>query len=85
VLSVSDGEGVRDEGILPLEVFVDGSEDGVAVTLEFDQEETIRPVVYVRQAGALREISLDPHPLRRYDEAAYGKELELLLPPLLRL
>jgi thioredoxin reductase len=85
VLSVADGEGVRDEGILPLEVFVDGSEDGVAVTLEFDQEETIRPVVYVRQAGALREISLDPHPLRRYDEAAYGKELELLFRPLLRL
>ena len=85
VLSVGDGEGgvVRDEGILPLEVFVDGSRDGVAVSLEFDPEETIRPVVYLRHRGTLRETALPSHPLRRYDESSYGRELELLLRPLL--
>jgi thioredoxin reductase len=83
VLSAAGGEGIRDQGILPLEVFVDGSRDGVAVTLEFDREETIRPVVYVRHGGTLRETALAPHPLRRYDEAVYGRELELLLRPLL--
>ena len=83
VLSFAEGDGIRDQGILPLEVFVDGSRDGVAVTLEFDPEETIRPVVYVRLGGTLHETSLAPHPLRRYDEASYGRELELLLRPLL--
>jgi thioredoxin reductase len=84
VLSVEEGEGIRDQGILPLEGFVDGSGDGVAVTLEFDSEETIRPVVYTRRLGTLRETALAPHPLRRYDDAAYARDLELLLRPLLR-
>jgi thioredoxin reductase len=83
VLSVSEAEGIRDQGILPLEVFVDGEGDGVAVTLEFDPDETIRPVVYTRHRGTLHETALDPHPLRRYDEPAYARELELLLRPLL--
>jgi thioredoxin reductase len=84
VLSVGEREGIRDQGILPLEVFVDGSADGVAATLEFDSEETIRPVVYMRRHGTLREAELEPHPLRRYDDPAYARELELLLRPLLR-
>ncbi len=80
----ADSEGaILDEGILPLEVFVDGSEDGVAVTLEFDAEETIRPVVYIRRAGVLHEESLPPHPLRRYEGTAYLDALEKLLRPLL--
>jgi hypothetical protein len=85
VLSVEEGDGIRDQGILPLEVFVDGSGDGVAVTLEFDSDETIRPVVYTRRHGTLRETELAPHPLRRYDDAVYARELELLLGPLFRL
>jgi thioredoxin reductase len=83
VLSVS-ADGVRDEGILPLEVFVDGEGDGVAATLEFDAEEEIRPVLYVRRAGRLREAVLPPHPLRRYDALVYRDALDDLLRPLLR-
>ena len=75
--------GMVDEGILPLEVFVDGEEDGVAATLEFDATETIRPVVYSRHRGELHELALPPHPLRRYDGLVYGEALEDLLAPLL--
>jgi thioredoxin reductase len=77
-------DGVRDEGILPLEVFVDGEDDGVAATLEFDADEEIRPVLYVRRGGLLREAVLPPHPLRRYDALAYREALDELLGPLLR-
>ena len=83
VLSAGDGD-VRDEGILPLEVFVDGEADGVAATLEFDADEEIRPVLYVRRGGILREAVLPPHPLRRYDALAYREALDELLQPLLR-
>jgi thioredoxin reductase len=81
VLSASGGE-LRDEGIVPLELFVDGDEDGVAATLEFDADEEIRPVLYVRRRGLLREAVLPPHPLRRYDALAYRDALDELLRPL---
>ena len=80
VVDASD-EGLRDAGILPLEAFVDGSNDGVAATLEFDQSETISPVLYVRRNGVLREIGLPSHPLRRYDALSYREALEDVLRP----
>ena len=83
VLRAGD-DGVVDDGILPLEVFVDDDGDGVAATIEFDADETIRPVVYVRHGGELREVALPPHPLRRYDALAYREALDELLRPLLR-
>ena len=83
VLSADEQDGIRDEGILPLEVFVDGDRDGVAATLEFDADEEIRPVLYVRRGGLLREAMLPPHPLRRYDALAYREALDDLLRPLL--
>lgn len=82
VLSVG-GAGIRDEGILPLDVFVDGEGDGVAATLEFDADEEIRPVLYVRRGGVLREAVLPPHPLRKYDALAYREALDDLVRPLL--
>ena len=82
VLSVDTG-GVHDEGIVPLELFVDGEINGVAATLEFDAEEVIRPVVYLRHEGRLREEILPPHPLRRYEGLVYRQTLENLLAPLL--
>ena len=54
-LSVDERNGVRDQGILPLEVFVDGADDGVAVTLEFDADETIK-----RVSKEVRLVRLDP-------------------------
>jgi hypothetical protein len=77
-------DGIVDDGILPLEIFVDDDEDGIAATIEFDADETIRPVVYVRRRGDLREVALPPHPLRRYDALAYREVLDELLRPLLR-
>jgi thioredoxin reductase len=83
VLSVGGSGRVLDEGILPLEVFVDGERDGVAAALEFDADEEIRPVLYVRRDGLLREAVLPPHPLRRFDALAYREALDELLRPLL--
>jgi thioredoxin reductase len=82
VLTV-DEEGVRDAGILPLEVFVDGDTDGVAATLEFDESEEIRPALYVRREGVLRERLLPPHPRRRYHSLVYREALDELIRPLL--
>jgi thioredoxin reductase len=82
VLSVGP-EGALDDGVQPLEVFVDGARDGVAVTLEFDETETIRPALYVRSGGRLREVVLPPHPLRRYDGTEYAEAVDDALRPLL--
>jgi thioredoxin reductase len=82
VLRTTD-QGLVDEGILPLEVFVDDDGDGIAATVEFDADETIRPVVYFRHRGELREVALPPHPLRRYDALAYREVLDELLRPML--
>jgi thioredoxin reductase len=81
VLSVGP-KGMVDEGVHPLEVFVDGARDGVAVTLEFDDAELIRPALYVRSGGRLREVVLPPHPLRRYDGPEYAAEIDDALRPL---
>ena len=83
VLHVDTPGDIRDEGIVPLETFVDGERDGVAATLEFDAGEVITPVLYVRANGVLREAALPPHPLRRYEGAPYEDEVASLLRPLL--
>ena len=50
-----DGE-IRDEGIVPLEHFVDeAGPDAVAVAVEMDGNATIHPAVYVRSSGRLVE------------------------------
>ena len=83
VLSAGDSGGrLVDEGIVPLEVFVDGETDGVAATLEFDADEQIVPVLYVRARGFLREAALPAHPLRRYHAVAYRDAVAALLQPL---
>jgi thioredoxin reductase len=75
--------GLFDEGVLPLEVFVDAEYDGAAATLEFDDEERICPVLYVRSGGELREHVLPRHPLRRYDGPEYRDAIAEALAPLL--
>ena len=71
-----DEMGARDEGTQPLEAFVDGSGDALAVTLEFAADETIQPVLYIRTAHDVREVPLPPHPLRRYDAPVYAKLID---------
>jgi thioredoxin reductase len=74
VLSV--GDGIRDEGILPLTHFVDdGPPEGFALTVELDPRGTIHPVVYVRRRGSVAEHPLDSHPLHDYTSDGYMREL----------
>ena len=81
VLRVDPAAGVLDEGIVPLEAFVDGDADGVAATLEFDATEQIVPALYVRAGGGLTELVLPPHPLRRYDGPLYREAVERAVRP----
>jgi hypothetical protein len=78
-----DGD-ARDEGILPLEDFLDsGGLDAVAVAIELDAQATIVPVVYVRRSGRIAEHVLPPHPLHAFDGDEHRRELEARLRPLL--
>jgi thioredoxin reductase len=79
----ANGDGIRDEGVMPLETFVDSDFDGAAFTLEFDDHERIRPALYVRAGGGLAEKLLPPHPLRRFDGREYEAEIAAALAPLL--
>ena len=80
-----DADGWHDDGVLPLEHFVDDAgADGVAASLELDPDGTIRPVVYVRRDGRVREEALEPNILRTYEGPAYAAELSTLLRPLIR-
>ena len=83
VLSI-EPDAVWDEGAMPLEAFVDGSGDALAVTLEFAPDETIQPMLYIRTARDVREIALPPHPLRRYHALAYTSVVDEALSSVLR-
>jgi hypothetical protein len=85
VVSLDETEGLRDEGILPLEHFVDGGggPDAAAVAIEVSPEGTIYPAVYVRRGGRLGEHALDPHPTYAFDGDPYRRDLEALVGPLL--
>lgn len=77
-------DAVRDEGAMPLEAFVDGSGEALAVTLEFAPDETIQPMLYIRRAREVREVALPPHPLRRYHALAYTSVVDEALSSVLR-
>lgn len=85
VVSFDESSGIRDEGIFPLEHFVDGGggADAAAVAIEVDGGGTIYPAVYVRRAGSLTEHELEPHPVLEFDGEPYRRELETQLAPLL--
>jgi len=83
VLRAGTDGGVRDDGVMPLEVFVDSDVDGAAASLEFDEHERICPVLYVRSGGRLEEVALPPHPLRRYDGMEYRQAIAGALAPFL--
>ena len=65
VVSLDASAGPRDEGIVPLAAFVDGTGsdgdgDAIAVTLEADGSGAIYPVVYARRGGRLEEADVRP-------------------------
>jgi thioredoxin reductase len=84
VVSSTD-DGLRDEGILPLEHFLDsGGPDAVAAAVEMDPRATIHPSLYVRRAGRIEEHELPPHPVHAYGGGEYVQAAEAIVQPLLR-
>jgi thioredoxin reductase len=85
VVSVDEAEGIRDEGIVPLEHFVDGAggPDAAAVAIEVAPDGTIFPTVYVRRRGDLAEYELDPHAALAFGGDPYRRALESLIGPLI--
>jgi thioredoxin reductase len=81
---VTPGEGIVDEGILPLTHFLDGTGyDGVAVTLEANPAAEIYPALYVRRGGQMKEHLLDTNKLVRFDGDEYRRAVDSILEPLL--
>jgi thioredoxin reductase len=85
VRSVSVGhDGLYDEGIVPLEHFLDSrDQDGVAAAIELNPEAEIYPAVYMRRGGKITEHELPPHPVHAFEGSEYRRELGLRLKPLL--
>jgi thioredoxin reductase len=84
VVSRSD-DGLRDEGIVPLEQFLDaGGEDAVAAAIEMDPRAIIYPAVYIRRGGRIEEHELSSHPVHAFEGGEYRQELESRLKAFLR-
>jgi len=80
IVGLDPSVGVRDEGIVPLSVFVDGiGSDALAITLETDGSGAVYPVLYTRIAGQLVEHRLDPHPLLDYETPATRRAIDDVL------
>src|SRR5438132_17097 len=85
VLIRDEKRGILDDGILPLQHFLDsGPADAVAATLEENPAGDIYPVLYTRRGGASTEHDLAPNPLHdfrtREPEAALVDALTGLFP-----
>ena len=67
VLIRDEKRGIVDDGIVPLQRFVDsGPPDAVAATLEENPAGDIYPVLYTRRGGTSTEHDLPPHPLHDF-------------------
>jgi thioredoxin reductase len=76
VFTVDPAAGPVDDGVQPLTHFLDaGGPDAVAVTLEADGSGAIYPVLYTRMAGDIRERTIEPDPLLRYDNDDTRREV----------
>jgi thioredoxin reductase len=77
-------DGLRDDGILPLQVFVDEpGPDACAIAVEMAADGTIYPSVYVRVRNRVAEHPLPPHPLNDYETEEHRRALSELVDPLL--
>jgi thioredoxin reductase len=81
VVTMTDEDGLRDEGILPLARVLDdvGGADAIVMTLESDGTGAIYPVVYLRSGSEVTEHPLDAHPLRDFETPAHRAQLEGIL------
>ena len=77
-------DGLRDDGILPLQVFVDEpGPDACAIAVEMAADGTIYPAVYVRLKNHVSEHPLPPHPLHDYQTDEHRRALTERVEPLL--
>ncbi len=80
VLTLDDGDGIRDEGILPLAHFVDAAgPDGIAMAVETDAEGDIHPAVYIRRGQKVEEHTLPSSPMLEFESAEHVAQLTSLL------
>jgi len=72
---------IRDEGIVSLAEYVDSvGPDGVAITVETDDQGSIHPAVYVRRHGRVdADAVLDDDPLTEYRTAGHRAQLRSLI------
>ena len=84
VILMDGRRGIVDEGILPLQSFVDGQgPDGVAIAVEANPQGEIYPAVYVRRANAVGEHLLPTNALLDFETAEHRSQLATALAPLL--
>ena len=75
--------GIIDDGILPLQLFVDSAgPDGVAATVEANPAGELYPAIYVRRNNAITEHLLPANPLLDFETAEHRKLLADALAPL---
>jgi hypothetical protein len=85
VVSFDQERGIVNEGILPLQHFVDTTgPDAVAVTVETDGDGDIHPAVYVRRRDRVDEHMLPGSPLLDFEGTEHRAELQGLLGEFLR-
>jgi thioredoxin reductase len=85
VVSFDRDRGILDEGILPLQYFVDtAGPDAVAVTVETDGDGDIHPAVYVRRGDRVDEHMLPGSPLLDFEGTEHRTELQGLIGEFLR-
>lgn len=72
--------GPVDQGIWPLEHFVDSTgDDAVALAVETDASGDIHPAIYLRSAGRVTEHLLESHPLLEFSTEDNARRLRELL------
>lgn len=84
VLLLDPSRGILDEGILPLQHFLDtGGPDAVAVAVEANPKGEIYPAIYIRRGNVSTEHLLPPSPLLDFETAQHRAQLNAALASLL--
>jgi thioredoxin reductase len=79
-VTLDGDDGPRDEGVVPLEHFVDAAgPDAVAIAVEMDEAGRIFPGVYLRRGGRVDAHDLPDAELNRFEGDEHRAELEALL------